>query len=127
MCDAEISSVVISSRLLIQIVHFHEGNAGGIVYAAHDRGVVTWWQCCNNRRLPWVCWSMAAVPDPLHLIVHNNPADYRGHPVIVRGNQSSGRVVQFQCRISQRVRNAIMGELRPKGANNYLLIVRPFD
>src|SRR5437899_858010 len=42
-----------------------------------DRGVVTWWQYCDNRRLPWVSWSMAAVPDPFHLIVHNNAVDYQ--------------------------------------------------
>ena len=28
--------------VLIQIVHFHESNSGGVVYATHDRGVVTW-------------------------------------------------------------------------------------
>ena len=28
-------------HLLIQIVHFHQSNSGGVVYAAHDRGVVT--------------------------------------------------------------------------------------
>ena len=27
--------------VLIQIVHFHEADAGGVVYAPHDRGVVT--------------------------------------------------------------------------------------
>ena len=39
-------------HLLIQIVHFHESNSGGVVYAAHDRGVVTWWQVCDDCRLP---------------------------------------------------------------------------
>ena len=33
----------------MQIVHFHKSNAGGVVYTAHDRGVVTWWQVCDNR------------------------------------------------------------------------------
>ncbi len=91
--------------VLIQIVHFHESNPGGVVHTAHDRGVVTWWQRCDDRRLPWVCWSMAAVPYVLDLVAGDNPANYRGHPVIVRGNQSSGAVVQLQCRISQCIGN----------------------
>jgi hypothetical protein len=48
----------------------------------YDRGVVTWWQCCDNRRLPWICWSVAAVQDIAHLIGGDNPADDRMLPVI---------------------------------------------
>ena len=38
--------------VLIQIVHFHQSNTGGVVYAPHDRGVVTRWQVCDDRRFP---------------------------------------------------------------------------
>ena len=34
--------------VLIQIVNFHQGNTGGVVYAAHDRGVATRWQVCDD-------------------------------------------------------------------------------
>ena len=38
---------------------------------------------------------MAAVHYVMDLIASDNPANYRGHPVIVRGNQSSSGVVQL--------------------------------
>ena len=48
---------------------------------------------------------MPAVLDRADLVASDNPADYRSLPVIIRGNQSSGAVVQFQCRISQCIGN----------------------
>ena len=63
--------------LSIQIVHFDKPNSRGVVHPADNRGVVTRWQCCDNRRLPWICWSMAAVPDILNLIAGDDPANYR--------------------------------------------------
>ena len=35
--------------LLLQIVHFHEPNAGGVVHTADTRCVVTGWQRRNDR------------------------------------------------------------------------------
>ena len=67
----------------MQIVHFHQSNSGRIVYAAHDRGVVAWWQLCNDRRLPSIAWNVAAVPDVVHLVAGDNPADYRVLPIII--------------------------------------------
>ena len=52
----------------MQIVYFDQCNAGGIVYTAHDRGVVAWWQVCDDRRLPWVARSVAAVSDIADLV-----------------------------------------------------------
>ena len=50
-----------------KIVHFHQSNSGRVVYTAHDRGVVTCWQLCDDRRFPSVPRSVAAVPDIAHL------------------------------------------------------------
>src|SRR5438874_1213692 len=62
----------------MQIVHFHQSNSGRTVYAAQNRGVVTWWQLCNDRRLSAVRWGVTAGPDVAHLAVADNPADDRG-------------------------------------------------
>ena len=43
-----------------KIVHFHQSNSGGVVYTTHDRGVVTRWQVCDDRRLPSVAGRVAA-------------------------------------------------------------------
>src|SRR4051794_32320881 len=88
-CDAEISSVVISRRLLIQIVHFHESNSRGVIQTAHDRGVVTWLQLCNDCRFAGIARSVAAVRDGLDLTCGDNPADYCVLPVIIGGYQGS--------------------------------------
>ena len=42
-------------------------------------------------------------------------------------NQSTTAIVQLQCRINERVRNAILSELRAYGANNYSLWFRPLN
>ena len=101
----------LESGILFQWLSFYEPNPGGIIHTPDDRCVATWWQGCNNRRLPWVCWSMAAVPYVLDLIAGDNPAKYRGHPIIVMGDQSSSVVVQLQCRISQWIGNSILSQL----------------
>ena len=83
--------------MLLQIVYFYQSNSYCVIYATYDGGVVTCWQVCYDRRLPSVHWSVAAVPNIGDLIVGDNPADYRGPPVIVRRNQSSVNIVEFQC------------------------------
>src|SRR5205807_3459603 len=80
---------------LLQIVHFHQSNSGGAVYTTHDRGVVARWQVRNDRRFARVSGSVAAVHDILNLVLSDNSADDCSLPVIIRGNQSSGAVVQF--------------------------------
>ena len=37
--------------LSIQIVYFHQRNAGRIVHATHDRGIITGWQVGDDCRL----------------------------------------------------------------------------
>ena len=69
----------------MQVVHFHERNSGGVVYATHDGGVVTWWKVCDDRRFVRVRWSVAAVPNVLDLVVGDDAADDRLLPVVVRG------------------------------------------
>src|SRR6266487_3343947 len=118
-----LSSCLQHSR--IQIIHFDQSDPDSIVYTANDRGVVTWWQHCNDRRLPPVSRSVAAVPDIAHLIAGDNSADYRGPPVIVRRNQSTVSIIQFQCRISHRIRNAVLSELWANGTHNHSLWLRP--
>src|SRR6266446_8092193 len=105
--------------MLIEIVDFHQSNSGGAVNTTYDRGVVTRWQIGYDRRLHRVPRSVTAVLNILDLVLGDNPADDRSLPVIIRGNQSSGAVVQFQCGISHWIRDAILTELRANGANNY--------
>ena len=54
--------------LLIQVVHFHERNSGGVVYPTHDGGVVTRWEVCDDRRFARVRRSVAAVLNVLDLV-----------------------------------------------------------
>ena len=65
--------------------------------------------------------------DLADLIAGDNPADDRSLPVVIRGNQSSSAIVQFQGRISQCIGNAILSELRAYGANNYPLWFGPLN
>src|SRR6266481_3700103 len=105
----------------MQIVHFHESNSRGAIYTAHDSRVVARWQICNNRRLPSVSRCVTAVLDFLHLLMGDNPADYRGLPIIIAANQSARAIVQFQGRILQWIGNAKLTELRSNGADNHSL------
>ena len=45
----------------MQVVHFHERNSGGVVYATHDGDAITRWQVCDDRRFPRVRRGIAAV------------------------------------------------------------------
>src|SRR6266446_597812 len=112
---------------LMQIVYFHQGNSGGGIYTAHDGGVVTRWQVPNDRRFPRIPRSPTAIDDILHLVLSDNPADDRSLPVIIRSNQISGAIVQFQCGILQRVGNAKLTELRANGAYDHSLCSRTLD
>ena len=98
-----LASIRFQKAVLLQIVHFHQSNSSGVVYAAHNRGVVARWQIRDNRRFACRSRSVAAVLNVADLIAGDNPADYRRLPVIVRANQCSRRIVQFQCRIGQRI------------------------
>ena len=84
----------------MQIVHLHQSNSGSAVYPAHDRRVVTRWQVRNDRRFSRVPRSVTAILNILDLVLGDDPADDGGLPVIIRGNQSSIAIVQFQCGIS---------------------------
>src|SRR6266403_676606 len=110
---------------LMQVVHFHERNSSGVVYPTHDGGVVTRWEVCDDRRFPRVRRSVAAVLNVLDLVLGDDAADYRMLPVVVGGNQSSGAIVQFQCRISQGIRNAKLAELRANGTYDHVLWLSP--
>jgi len=45
-----VSGVVLSgSRILLQTVHFHEGNSGEVVYTTDDRSVVACWQIRDDK------------------------------------------------------------------------------
>ncbi len=64
---------------------------------------------------------MPAVLDLDDLAGRDNPADDCMLPVIIRGNQSASAIVQFQCRISECIGNAISRELRTNGTHNHSL------
>src|SRR4029077_8315520 len=104
----------------MQVVHFHERNSGSVVYPTHDGGVVTRWEVFDDRIFARVRRSVAAVLNILDLVVGDDAADYRMLPVIVRSNQSSGVIAQFQCRISQGIRNVILAELRANGTYDHV-------
>src|SRR6476620_11429502 len=115
--------------ILLQIVYFHESNAGGIVYTTYNGGVATYWQVCYDCRLPAVVWSVAAGDDVTHLVGGDDPADYRRSPIIVRGNQSPCAIVQFQGGISQRIGNIKWRrtELGTNGPQNHSLWLSPLN
>src|SRR6266550_7797475 len=113
----------ITKLLPVQVVYFHESNPGRVVYTPHNRGVVARLQVRNYRRLRWVSWSMPARLNSGDLAGCDDAAYYRSLPVIVRGNQSSCAIVQFQGGISQSIGNIIWrrSELRTYGTNNHSL------
>src|SRR6266853_5186267 len=111
----------------MQIVYFHEGNSSGAVYTAHNGGVATHRQDPNDRRFPPVSRSQTAIHYILHLVLSDNPADYRRLPVIIRSNQISGAIVQFQCGILQWIGNAELTELRANGAYDHSLCSRALN
>src|SRR4029453_13362254 len=92
-----------------------------------DRRVVARWQIRDDSRLKGVARSVAAGLNFVDLITGDNPTDDRAYPGVIRGNQSSRAVVQFQGRVSQCLGNAILRELRAYGANNYPLWLGPLN
>src|SRR6188472_2989037 len=83
-------------RGLMQVVHFHQRNSGGVIYSAHDGGVVTWWKVCDDRRFVRVRRSVAAILNILHLILSDDAAEDRMLPVVITANHSASPVVQFE-------------------------------
>src|SRR5207244_260493 len=59
------------------------------------------------------------------LIASDDAVDYRMLPVVVRGNQSPVGIVQFQCWISQGIRNAKLAELRTNRTQNHTFCLIP--
>ena len=68
---------------------------------------------------------MAAVLNILNLIAGDDPADDRGLPVVVRGNQSAVSIVQFQCWIGHCICNSVLSELRANRTQNHPLWLCP--
>ena len=73
MLDSFFIAVWMEFGSLMQIVRFYQSDSGDNVFAAHNPRIVTWWQVCNNRRLPCVPWSVAAAPDIAHLVADDDP------------------------------------------------------
>src|SRR5260370_1158476 len=111
----------------MQIVYFHQSNAGRVVHTTHNRGVVARWQLRDDCRVIWVAWSVAAIYDVLHLVSGDNPADDRRHPIVIRGNQSSRAIMQFQGRISQWIGHRVLSEIRTNSTNNNSLWSRSLN
>src|SRR5262245_15275430 len=108
----------------MQFVHFHEGNSGSVVYPAHDSGVVTRWKIGDDRRFARVRRSVAAVLNILDLVPGDDAADDRMLPVVVRGKQSIA-LMQFQCRIGEKIRNPMLAKLRTNGTYDHVLWLSP--
>ena len=88
-------------HLLLQLVDFDYSNSGRSVYAANDRGVRTWIKCGDYDRVSRLGRrEPAAVLNIADLIARNDAEDLRRLPIIVLRNERSGRIVQFQFRIT---------------------------
>ena len=97
--------------LLIQIVYFHEPHSGRGIYTAHDRGVVTWWQVCNDRGFPSVGRRIAASANLATWLLVMIP------PMIVVASYHWRRSKPQCCHAvptsdGQWIGNAILSELR---------------
>ena len=57
----------------------------------------------------------------MDLVGGDNPTDDCRRPVVIRRNQRSRDVMQFQGRISQYIGNAVLSELRANRAHNHSL------
>src|SRR6476660_586205 len=75
-------------------------------------------QFCYNCRFPPVSWSVAAIPDIAYLVAGDDPAYDRMQPAIVRANQCSSAIVQFQRWIGQKIGHPVLTELRANRADN---------
>src|SRR5262245_53640811 len=109
----------------MQVVHLDERNSGGAVHPSHDCGVVTRREVGDNRRFARVRWGVAAILYILDLVAGDDAADDRLLPIIVKGNQSAGVIVQFQCWIGQGIRNAKLTELGANRAYDHVLRFSP--
>src|SRR5436190_999687 len=110
----------ITKLLPVQVVYFHESNASGVVHTTYNRGVVARLQLRNDRRLGWVSWSMPARLNSGDLAGCDDATDYRMLPVIIRADECSSSIVQFQSRINQCIGDIIWRctELRTNRTNN---------
>src|SRR5204863_288522 len=70
---------------------------------------------------------MTAVLNIADLIAVDNAPEYRRLPVIIRSNQCSTAIVQFQSWIIQCIGDPILRELGTNGTNDHPLWSRPFD
>src|SRR5947208_1359971 len=109
------------------MLHFYEANSGAGIESTHHGGLVTRRQDPNDGRFPLSPRGQAGIHDILHLVLSDNPADDRRLPVIIRSNQISGAIVQFQCGILQWIGNAELTELRANGAYDHSLCSRALD
>src|SRR6478752_10030260 len=64
---------------------------------------------------------MTAVLNIAHLTAGDNAADYGRLPIVVASHQCSRLIVQFQCRISQRIGDPKLRELRANSTNDHSL------
>src|SRR4029450_8791125 len=86
-CDASdetfINARLLQNAILLQIVYFYQSNTNGVIHTAHDHGVIACWQLCDDCRLPAVRWRQPTGSNIAHLFGRDDPADYRGPPVII--------------------------------------------
>src|SRR5262249_9986573 len=65
--------------------------------------------------------TVAVVLNSAHLTATDYAADYCRLPIVVASDQCSDLIVQFQCRISQRIGDPMLRELRANGTNDHSL------
>ena len=94
------SCFAIGVAWLLQIEDFDYSNPSHSVYAAYNCGVSTWGKRSDDRRISRLARSVPAILYIADLIAGNDAEDFRGLPIIVFRNNSSGRVVQLQIGIT---------------------------
>src|SRR5262249_39764355 len=80
--------------------------------------VVAGVQLCYDCRLPCVPRGQPGGDDLADLVACNDPTDNRMLPVIIRGDQSTTRIMTLQCRITKHIGNSMLSKLRANSANN---------
>ena len=94
--------------VLLQGVNFHQSHARGVVFSAHDRGVIARRQRDQDAAAR-IAWSKAFCLQ-LRLL--------RLRPVVVRGQERAGGVIKLERGILQRSRHPESGQRRSDRADD---------
>src|SRR5882724_1474010 len=100
-----------SSPDLLQVVNFYKSDPGSIADTADNRRVLAGSQGGEDSAFPGVGWRQTIRYDQARVGVRR--------PIVVRRNQGSAAIVQFERRILQRVRHAGTAQARAESAHDH--------